>query len=155
MPDYKAAYRDLARSLIAQHGRLSEARCLRDHSLLLAFADGFEWPVREHAGQVMKYGYVGTGPLCFHAFLDEAGFDLSFDEVAALKDDCILRASERMHKDLFQAQELCPTGVECDLCKTRFPVCKSLNVSIREQRAVLFDCPHCGVPRVYFAGSQV
>lgn len=94
MPDYPTAYRDLARSLIAQHGRLQEARCLRDYSLILAFADGFEWLVSEHAGQVMKYGYRGTGPLCFHAFLDEIGFGLSFDEIVALEEHSVISAPE-------------------------------------------------------------
>ncbi len=90
--------RQLARQLIEKHGNLVEIRCVAcsnsDH-IELVFADKHEILIDEHSGNVditmMKFGYHGTGPKCFHTFLNEAGFNVSFEDVATMKAGTVLR----------------------------------------------------------------
>jgi len=75
-----------------------EIRCVAcsnsDH-IELVFADKHEILIDEHSGNVditmMKFGYHGTGPKCFHTFLNEAGFNVSFEDVATMKAGTVLR----------------------------------------------------------------
>ena len=79
---YEAQMRQITRDLISKHGDLSEVHCVSGHNpcrIELVFADGERISVGEHTGRVdtsiMKAGYHGTGSRCFHAFLEEAGYD--------------------------------------------------------------------------------
>ena len=97
---YEAQIRQIARQLISKHGDLSEVRCVSGHNpcrIELVFADGERINVGEHSGRVdisiMKAGYHGTGSRCFHAFLEEAGFDVTFEQVVGMKKDTVLRRS--------------------------------------------------------------
>lgn len=90
--------RELARRLIEKHGDLVEVRCVsgsRPCHIELIFADGHELHVGEHSGgldiSILKFGYYGTGPRMFHSFLDEAGFHISYEQVAEMKAGTILR----------------------------------------------------------------
>lgn len=95
---YEDTMRKLARQLIVRHGELVEVRCISGHNpchIELQFADGEVILVREHTGAVdismMKAGYHGTGSRCFHAFLSEAGYDLTFDQVVSMAKGTTLR----------------------------------------------------------------
>ena len=92
------AMRQLARRLIEQHGDLVEVRCVSGHHpchIELLFASGHQIHVGEHSGQVditmLKFGYAGAGPDCFRAFLDEAGFHLSPEQIATMQPGSGLR----------------------------------------------------------------
>jgi len=96
---YEDQMRQLARQLIAKHGDLVEVRCVSGHHpchIELVFSDGEKIVVGKHSGRVdismMKAGYHGTGPSCFHAFLDEAGFDVTLEQVANMEKGTVLRA---------------------------------------------------------------
>jgi hypothetical protein len=71
-----------------KHGALIEVRCLPQRTDLI-YKDGHGISFAEHSGHpditMMKYGYRGTGPDCFYAFLNEAGFSISLEEIAAIK----------------------------------------------------------------------
>jgi hypothetical protein len=95
---YLQAMRQLARRLIEEHGNLVEVRCVSGHHpchIELVFADGHQIRVGEHSGQIditmLKFGYSGTGPKCFHTFLNEAGFHLSFEQIATMQPGSVLR----------------------------------------------------------------
>ena len=97
---YEAQMRQIARQLISKHGDLSEVNCVSGNNpcrIKLVFADGEKIDVGEHSGRVdismMKAGYQGTGSRCFYAFLDEAGFDLTYEQVARMKKGTVLRRS--------------------------------------------------------------
>jgi hypothetical protein len=59
------------------------------------YSDGEKIVVGEHSGRVdvsiMKAGYHGTGARCFHAFLEAAGFDVTFDQIVNMKNGTVLR----------------------------------------------------------------
>ena len=95
---YEQEMRQLARQLTEKHGNLVEVQCVSGHHpchIELVFADGHEIVVGKHSGGVditmMKFGYMGTGPSCFHAFLNEAGFDVKYEQVTTMKAGTILR----------------------------------------------------------------
>ena len=96
---YEGQMRQLARRLIAKHGDLVEVRCVSGHNpchIELVFSDGEMIVVGEHSSgrvdiSMMKAGYHGTGSRCFHAFLDEAGFDVTFEQIVGMKKDTVLR----------------------------------------------------------------
>lgn len=95
---YEEEMRQIAQQLINEHGDLVEVRCVsRRHPghIELVFADGYELLVGKHGGDVditmMKFGYHGTGSRCFHAFLDEAGFNVTFEQITKMEDGTILQ----------------------------------------------------------------
>jgi hypothetical protein len=97
-PEYEQVMRRLARFLTSEHGNLVEVRCVsRDDPwrIELVFADGHEIVIGDHSGRVditmMKFGYSGTGPSCFQAFLNEAGFDVTYEQVSRMEVGTILR----------------------------------------------------------------
>lgn len=80
----------IACKLRKKHGQLIEVRCLDDPTRIeLVYADGHGISIAEHSGHpditMMKFGYRGTGPDCFYAFLNEAGFIISLEEIANIK----------------------------------------------------------------------
>lgn len=60
----------------------------------LVFTDGEKIVIGQHSGNVyisiMKAGYHGTGSRCFHAFLNEAGFDVTFEQVVSIKNGTVI-----------------------------------------------------------------
>jgi hypothetical protein len=94
------AIRHLAREMIVGHGDLVEVRCVQgpvpSWRIELVFADGLETVITESQGTTanitwMKFGYFGQGPELFHAFLNEAGYPVTYEEVAAIKAGSVLR----------------------------------------------------------------
>ena len=95
---YEAQMRDLARGAIAQHGKLEAVVFLKkNEDSILVFADGTSLPVQYRAYgydirrekyafpvaaqlggtdpfSLLTFGYSGTGPKCYAAFLEAAGF---------------------------------------------------------------------------------
>lgn len=95
---YEVQMRQLARQLIAKHGNLVEVHCVSGNNpchIMLVFSDGEKIIIGEHSGRVdismMKAGYHGTGSRCFHAFLDAAGFNVTFEQVVKMKNGTVLR----------------------------------------------------------------
>ena len=95
---YEDSMRQTARQMIAQHGKLVEVQCNSGHhpcDIVLVFADGHKESVGDHDMQVnismMKFGYHGTGTSCFHAFLSEAGFNVTLDQLANLENGTVLK----------------------------------------------------------------
>jgi hypothetical protein len=93
--------RSLARTLTEKHGDLVEVRCIsgpRPCHIELIFADEYKLNVGDHSGNldinILNFGYYGTGPRMFHSFLDEAGFQISYEQVAEMKAGSILRKSK-------------------------------------------------------------
>lgn len=109
---YEQAMRKEARRLIAEHGELVEVRCVSgppDYRIELVFADGHEEVITEHSGRIditmMKFGYLGTGTRCFHAFLDEAGFKgVSLEQLAEMEGPKVLHR-EAPPEEMRQAPE--------------------------------------------------
>jgi hypothetical protein len=98
---YEEVMKSLARFFIWEHGNLGEVRCVSGHDpcrIELVFADGHEVVVGDHSGDVditmMKFGYRGTGPSCFHAFLSEAGFNITDEQVSEIEAGTILRLGD-------------------------------------------------------------
>ena len=95
---YEDQMRQIARQMIAQHGNLVEVNCisgLRPVNIELKFAYGYKEIISKHSGQVdismMKFGYHGTGTRCFHAFLDEAGYKVTFEDLVNLENGTVLK----------------------------------------------------------------
>ncbi len=94
------AIRHLAREMILGHGELVEVRCVQGPTpswrIELVFADGLETVITESQGTTpnitwMRFGYFGQGPELFHAFLNEAGYSVTYEEIAAMKAGAVLR----------------------------------------------------------------
>lgn len=95
---YEDQMRQIARQMIARHGNLVEVNCVSGHHpchIELLFADGYKEVIGQHSGRVdismMKFGYHGTGTSCFHAFLNEAGYKVTFEDLANLENGTILK----------------------------------------------------------------
>ena len=96
--NYESQMRQIAGQMIAQHGKLVEVHCVSGHhpcNIELLFADGHKETVGDHSGRVdismMKFGYHGTGTKCFYAFLNEAGFNVTFEELVNLENGAVLK----------------------------------------------------------------
>jgi len=96
--DYESNMRQIARQMITSHGNLVEVNCISGHhpcNIELMFADGYKEVVGDHNMQIdismMKFGYHGTGTRCFHAFLNEAGFNVSFEDLVNLENGTVLK----------------------------------------------------------------
>ena len=95
---YENQMRQLSRQLTRKHGDLMEVRCVSGNNpchIELVFSDGEKIVVGEHSGRVdislIKAGYHGTGSRCFHEFLGEAGFDVTFEQIVNMEDGTVLR----------------------------------------------------------------
>jgi hypothetical protein len=100
---YEHAMRKIAKDLIKKHGNLLEVRCVQGPDpytgIELIFANGHKIAVPpSNYGQInigmMKFGYSGTGPYCFWAFLHEAGFNISPEDIETIKAPSILHYLE-------------------------------------------------------------
>jgi len=124
MEDLAEKTRRLASGLTAEHGKLLEVFCRTgpgDCRADLVFADGYELVVtaEENAlGLKMTFGYWGGGPKLFHAFLNEAGFALSAEDIADIKAPRVLRpgAAPDFTSGSMSRDELAAKGfVACEL----------------------------------------
>ena len=80
----------IACKLRRKYGELVEVRCLDDPQRIeLIYERGHGFTITEHSGHpditMIKFGYRGTGPDCFYAFLNEAGFNISLEQIADIK----------------------------------------------------------------------
>ncbi|HEX6377288.1 MAG TPA: hypothetical protein VFZ91_16390 [Allosphingosinicella sp.] len=87
---YEAEGRDIAEKLAQEHGRLLEARL--GAPIVLVFERG-EW--RVPGNFIFKFGYYGSGPSCFHAFLKASGFPVSLAQIESAKSGDVLTAHGR------------------------------------------------------------
>ena len=73
---YEAQGRQIAADLRDRYGKLLEARL--GTPIVLVFERG-EWEVPRDF--IFKFGYSGSGPDCFHAFLTSSGFKVSKSDI--------------------------------------------------------------------------
>ncbi len=87
----------IACRLRKRHGALVKIQCLDNGYIELLYGDGHQISIREHSGHpditMMKFGYAGTGPECFYAFLNENGFSVSMKEVEAITPPHVMQTS--------------------------------------------------------------
>ncbi len=95
---YEVQMRQIARQLISKHGNLAEVHVVSGNNpcqIELLFSDGEKIVVGQHSGRVdismMKAGYHGTGSRCFHVFLEEAGFQVTFEQIVDMEDGTVLK----------------------------------------------------------------
>lgn len=89
---YESQMRELARRVIAVHGKLTEVIFTEkwpEGNSHLVFSDGTILPASE-ISSMLTFGYHGTGPDCYVAFLSEAGFKQT--EVADVKEPLKLKS---------------------------------------------------------------
>lgn len=86
---YEAEGRKTSQDLRAQHGKLLEAHLKPGRRIHLVFERG-EWEVPSNF--IFKYGYSGSGPDCFHAFLIASGFTVSKSAVENGQEGQVLSA---------------------------------------------------------------
>lgn len=84
---YEEAAEQNARELISQCGRVLEV-CLKTNGQIEVV---FEKGVVGTLGSIFKFGYSGTGPMCFAVWLQAAGFSVTTDAVACMKAPKTLR----------------------------------------------------------------
>jgi HEAT repeat protein len=86
---YEAAMRTLGRKMKMEHGAITEIKGGPDDKPIITFSDGYVVEVPDHSGEVdisiLTYGYPGTGPDCFHKFLNGAGFEISYDRIKNMR----------------------------------------------------------------------
>jgi len=93
---YEEQGRKISTQLAGQYGKLVEARLEKKGPagpwrIVLVFDRG-EWTVPSDF--IFKFGYSGSGPDCFHAFLRASGWRISKDRVENAKEGDILRAQD-------------------------------------------------------------
>jgi len=91
----------IACKLRRNYGELVEVQCVDSPiRIILIYESGHRITIGEHSGHpditMMKFGYHGTGPDCFYAFLNESGFDVSLEEIAKIKPPYTLRKKEKV-----------------------------------------------------------
>jgi hypothetical protein len=89
-------YRDMARDLARQYGSLRYVRC-RSHFPTFEIEFVFEREVVRSGRRTGAYdihflalGYEGEGPTYARAFLDELGFPMALEEIAAVRPGAVL-----------------------------------------------------------------
>jgi len=80
-----------ARDLIAEHGEVVEVNLDTSGEIEAIFADGH----RQVLEPMFKFGYEGTGPMCFAAWLRAAGFEATEEDVAEMRAPLTLRPPGR------------------------------------------------------------
>jgi len=83
------SYLQQARQLLSQHGKLTEVLCNQD-SITFVYEDGYRWTDEVF----MKFGYYGQGSSCFRSFLQCSGWDVSSEEIAAIRAPATLRPKQ-------------------------------------------------------------
>lgn len=79
---YELEMRQMAANLAGQYGTLLEARCLPAKKIELIF-DRATIPLPTN--HIMQFGYSGTGPKCFHTFLQASGFSTTLQEIETVQ----------------------------------------------------------------------
>ncbi|MCX6556088.1 MAG: hypothetical protein NTW95_01420 [Candidatus Aminicenantes bacterium] len=87
---YEAEGRKIAADLAAQCGRLLEVRLeSKSPSRIVLLCERQEITLPNEF--MFKFGYSGSGPDCFHAFLQAAGFHVTKEQVETAKEGDILK----------------------------------------------------------------
>ena len=87
---YETEGQKIAANLAAQHGRLLEVRLeAKFPSKIILVYEKQEVMLPNEF--IFKFGYSGSGPDCFHAFLQASGLNISKQRVETAKEGDILR----------------------------------------------------------------
>jgi hypothetical protein len=86
---YEMQGRQIAAELAHRYGKLLEARCESKSPwrIVLNFERG-SWVVPSN--HMFKFGYGGSGPDCFHAFLQASGFNISKEQIESAQEGQVL-----------------------------------------------------------------
>ncbi len=86
---YEAEGRKIASDLAASCGKLLEARLESKHlSRIVLVCEQREVTLPNEF--IFKFGYAGSGPDCFHAFLAASGFNITKSQVETAKEGDVL-----------------------------------------------------------------
>ena len=89
---YEAEGKQIAQDLNVRFGKLLEARLERKHpSRIVLVFEKQEVTLPDEF--IFKFGYSGSGPDCFYAFLQASGFTISKEKVTSAKEGDVLRPS--------------------------------------------------------------
>ncbi len=87
---YEAEGRKIAADLRKENGRLLEARLESKSPSRIVLV--FERQTITLPGNfIFQFGYSGSGPDCFHAFLQESGFPITKEQIQAAQEGDILK----------------------------------------------------------------
>jgi hypothetical protein len=92
---YEAEGMQIADALKARYGKLLEARLESSTTpggIVLKFERCPEWPVERQL--IFRFGYPGSGPDCFHAFLYGSGWRIPKERVVSAREGEVLRATD-------------------------------------------------------------
>ena len=78
---YAGAAQQNARELITQYGDVVQVNLKESKEIEVVFQGGQTATL----GSLFQFGYQGTGPTCLAVWLRTAGFDVSDEDVAAMK----------------------------------------------------------------------
>jgi len=87
---YEAEGRQIAADIINQYGKLVEVR-LESKSPCRIVLKCERGELALPSNFIFQFGYSGSGPDCFHAFLQASGFNASKTQVETAKEGDILR----------------------------------------------------------------
>jgi Tfp pilus assembly protein PilF len=97
--NYCVAMAIISHKLRKKHGDLEEVHCLEGPIIELQYQNRHNITIKEHSGNLdltlIKFGYLGTGPDCFCAFLNENGFKLSKDDIAQIKTPFLIKSGQK------------------------------------------------------------
>lgn len=87
---YEIEGRKIASDLAALRGKLVEVRLESKHpSRIVLVCERGEVTLPNEF--IFKFGYSGSGPDCFHAFLEASGFTITKSQVETAKEGDVLR----------------------------------------------------------------
>jgi len=96
--------RNIARNLEKEHGKLDEVRCISGVgkcNMELVYADGYI----QHVGNtnpaaydinMINFGYRGSATRYFYEFLDESGYEFTYEDLSKIKNGSVLRPKKEV-----------------------------------------------------------
>ena len=98
--------RKIANELIKKHGKLTEVHCITgaiNCDMELVYADGYIQKVGdtnpvEYDINMINFGYAGSATRFFVEFLDESGYEFTFEELSKIKNGSILKPKNKISK---------------------------------------------------------
>ena len=98
--------RNIAKKMISKHGVLKEVRCITGKgncNMELVYADGYIQKVGNtnpsaYDINMINFGYGGSATRFFFEFLDESGYEFTFEELSKIENGSLLRPKKEMSK---------------------------------------------------------
>jgi hypothetical protein len=87
---YEAEGRKIAADLMAKLGKLLEVRLESKSPSKIVLVFGSQ-EIALPNDFIFKFGYSGSGPDCFHAFLEASGFQVTKERIQTAKEGDVLK----------------------------------------------------------------